>query len=333
VTGAGLVMRRSDPADAGAIASLMNSAFGGDDQRVTLDPEWWHWKYGSNPAGYQGLVAQDREGRVVGHFGGVPMEVCVDGQVLTFAQSCDACSDRSTRRGLGNPGLFARLAQAYTSTFGLPGCNALMYGLPNKSVYRIGSRYSDYWMLRQQWLLVSKGGSPPAADPSVVISEATSFGDEVTALHQALAPRYRCMARRDARFLNWRFRDAPGASYVVSLARDSVDGTLRAYAVHRPARLMGHDVGLLMDWLCDPEDQAAAHAVQGAVQRFHRRRGRDAVAFLCPPSSPWFDAFQRSGFQVLPSPYMMTARPFVQQLEPRFLRDHWYYTLADFDIF
>lgn len=329
----GLFIRRAGPADAEAIARLVTAAFGGDDSPVGFGPEWWHWKYGSNPAGYRGLVAQDREGRVVGHYGGVPIEVRADGEWLTFGQNCDSCSDPSVRRGLRNPGLFVRLAQAYASTFAIPGCDAVMYGLPNRSVWRIASRYMDYWMLRQQWLLVAKGGPPPPPDPRVRIIETNSFDDEVTALYERLAPRYRCLARRDARFLNWRFRDAPGVSFTITLARDATDATLRGYAVHRRARFTGHDLGLLMDWLCDPEDLAAGHALQGAVRSFHATRGRHEVAFVCPASSTWFDQFQRWGFRVLPSSYMMIARPFVSQLEPRYLREHWYYTLADFDIF
>lgn len=330
--GTGLFLRISAPADAEAIARLMTLAFGGDDPQVVFGPEWWHWKYGGNPSGYHGLVAEDREGRVVGHYGGVPMDVCADGEWLTFGQNCDSCSDPDVRRGLRNPGLFVRLAQAYASTFAIPGGDAVMYGLPNHSVYRIANRYMDYWMLRQQWSLVVRGKQPEPADSSVHVAEATAFDDDVTALYERLVPRYRCMVRRDARFLNWRFRDAPGAPYTITLARDAADGTLRAYAVHRRAYVMGHDAGLLVDWLCDPEDRAAGQAVQGAVRSYHGMRGRRVVAFVCPTSSAWFGEFQRWGFRVLPSPYMMIARPFVPQLEPRFLREHWYYTLADFDI-
>ncbi len=327
-----LFLRRSGPADAEEIARLMTLAFGGDDKQAVFDAEWWHWKYGSNPAGSHGLVAQDREGRVVGHYGGVPMNVCADGEWLTFGHNCDSCSDPAVRRGLRNPGLFVRLAQAYASTFAIPGGDAVMYGLPNESVYRIASRYMDYWMLRQQFMLVAKEDSQETADTSVRVEETVAFDEDVTALYERLAPRYRCMARRDAPFLNWRFRDAPGAPYTITLARDAVDGTLRAYAVHRRDRLMGHDTGLIVDWLCDPDDQAAGQALQRAVRSVHGSRGDQTVVFVCPSSSTWFGEFQRWGFRVMPSPYMMIARPFAAQLEPRYLREHWYYTLADFDI-
>ncbi|MEQ1891290.1 MAG: hypothetical protein ABL998_02010 [Planctomycetota bacterium] len=329
----GLFVRRSAPADAEAIAHLMNLAFGGEGTESAFDAAWWHWKYGGNPAGYHGLVALDRDGRVVGHYGGVPMDVRADGEWLKFGQNCDSCSDPTVRRGLRNPGLFVRLAQAYASTFALPGGDAVMYGLPNQSVYRIANRYMDYWMLRQQWMLVAEGEPEPRSDASVRIEETAAFDDDVTSFYERLAPRYRCMARRDARFLNWRFRDAPGAPYGITLARNAADGRLRAYAVHRTAHAMGHEAAVVVDWLCDPDDEAAGRALQSSVRRTYAGLGKDKVAFLCPTSSTWFGAFQRFGFRVLPAPYMMVGRPFVAQLEPRYLREHWYYTLADFDIF
>lgn len=331
MTQADFILRRSGPADAEAIAGLMTTAFDGGDPHA-FDAAWWHWKYSSNPAGFQGLVAQGAEGRIVGHFGGILFEVRADGGSFTFAQSCDTGIDPAMRGGLHNPGLFVRLAQAYTATFGVPGGSAVMFGFPNRRAYRMGSRYSDYWMLRQQWLLVSQGEAPEAADPGVDIQEVTSVDEDLTALCERLQPQYRCMTRRDARFLRWRFLDAPASPYRITLARSTSDGTLRAYAVHRLARLMDNDVGVLVDWLCDPDDRATAGSLQAAVRAHYCGLGRSRVVFLCPTTSPWFGAFQGWGFRAQPSHYVMTARPFVPELEPRYLREHWYYTLADFDI-
>ena len=331
MTNGELIIRRSNAADAEAIAVLMTTAFAGDVDTPDFVPAWWHWKYASNPNGFQGLVAENAEGRIVGHFGGMPLDVRVDNQSLTFAQSCDACTDPAVRRGLHNPGVFVRLAQAYTSTYGIPGGNAVMFGFPARRGLRIGTRFTDYWMLRQQWMLVSQGESEPA-DSGVEVHDVDSVDDDVTALCERLLPGYRCVTRRDARFLRWRFLDPPASPYRVTLARSATDRTLRAYAVHRAARFMGNDVGILMDWLCDPADHAAAWSLQAAVREHYARLGRSTVVFFCPTTSQWFGAFQGFGFGVRPSPYVMTARPFLPQLEPRFLREHWYYTLADFDI-
>lgn len=330
--GTGFSIRRSTPDDAERVAHLMNVAFDGGEGGGAFDAAWWRWKYGDNPAGFHGLVAQDAEGRIVGHYGGVPIDVRVDRQRVRFGQNCDSCSDPSVRRGLRNPGLFVRLAQAYASTYGVPGQDAVMYGLPNRDVYRIGCRYLDYWPLRQQWLLVLHG-RVPGDDPDVVIESVPSFDAGVDALFDRVAERTGCIAERRATFLNWRFRDDPRGGHAITIARDRRDAGIRAYAVHRRAHWMGRPVALLMDWLCETDDKAAAASLLRAVAIAYEARDEDTLVFVCPTSSPWFDRFQEWGFRPMVAPYVMTARPYDVRFEPAFLREHWYYTLADFDIF
>ena len=97
MTGSGLFIRHAVPDDAEAIARLMTLAFADDEDAPPFTPAWWHWKYGANPAGYHGLVGLDRDGRLVAHYGGVPMRVNADGAWFTFGQNCDSCSDRVGR--------------------------------------------------------------------------------------------------------------------------------------------------------------------------------------------------------------------------------------------
>lgn len=330
--GTGYSIRRSNPADAAAVARLMNLAFGTEARATTSDEAWWHWKYGQNPNGYHGLVAQDAEGRVVGHYGGVPVVVRVDGERMLFGQNCDSCSDPSVRRGLRNPGMFVRLAQAYASTFAVPGVDAVMYGLPNREVYRVGSRYLDYWMLRQQWLLVASGAESGVDDAAFDVVDVERFGDDADRLFDRVANDERCIAERNARFLNWRFLDAPDGHYRATAVRHRADERLVAYAVHRRAHLMGVDVAIIVDWLCERDALAAGAMLVDGVRQLHAECGIATTVFLCPTSSSWFGVFQDWGFAVTTSEYMMTARPYDTRLEPAFLREHWYYTCADFDI-
>lgn len=330
--GTGFSIRRAGPPDASAIADLMNRAFDGEfGPFMPCTTDWWHWKYASNPAGPHGLVVEDADGRIVGHYGGVPISMYVDGSEMRFGQNCDSCSDPSVRRGLRNPGMFVRLGQAYASTYGAPGEDAIMYGLPNRRVFRIGNRYLDYWILRQQWFLFLDGSiSLPEQDPGVTVEVVDGFDARADHLFERLAARYRCVGRRDARFLNWRFRDAPGSPYRMAVARRG-DDHLCGYAVWRDAEMMGRRSGILLDWFADPADLVAAGALMRGVAERLAEEGLEAVLFVCPTSSEWFEVFQTWGYRVVPSPYMMTARPYSVDVEPEYLREHWYYTLADFD--
>ncbi|HYC77862.1 MAG TPA: hypothetical protein VEI02_09565, partial [Planctomycetota bacterium] len=72
----GFVVRRRLAGDEEAIVDLFNRVFGpADPEYAPKDVPWWRWKYALNPAGAHTLVAEDPEGRLVAHYGGVPMVV------------------------------------------------------------------------------------------------------------------------------------------------------------------------------------------------------------------------------------------------------------------
>lgn len=339
--GSGYSIRRYERGDEDAITGLINRVFERvDPSHQPVDRDWWRWKYLDNPAGYHSLVSESPDGTIVAHYGGIPVRVTADGEDRQFGQNCDTCSDPEVRRGLRNPGLFVRLGQAYASTFGHPDEDAVMYGLPSQEAFRLGARYLDYWMMRSQYLLVARRdvGFPTAEEQSdgVVVETIRRFPSDVDALTERLsAGVHRCMVRRDARFLNWRFADPPASPYRMAIARDAAGsdrGAVRGYAVVRPARLIGRDVCVLVDWLVDPDDEAAAGDLLRFAMRECWRARRRELFFLCPTNSVWFERFQAFGFVAEATHYNMTARPYESRLEPEYLREHWYYTLADFDI-
>ena len=332
--GTGFCIRKYRDGDEGPVVDLLNRVFAKMDPAfVPRDVSWWRWKYADNPAGFHSLVAEDPDGAIVAHYGGVPCRVNADGRRVQFGQNCDTFSDPAVRRGLHNPGLFVRLAQAYASTHGHPDDDAVMYGLPSRDAGRIGARYLDYWPLRSQLLLAVRNDLAfPAADDSVRIEETADVPDDVDELYHRASQELRCTTIRDASFLRWRFTSHPEGVYRLFLARNDADETLRGYAVYRPGRIVGRDGGLLVDWLADPGDDAAAGSLLRAVLRAAWADHFRELFFLLSTSSPWFIRFQDWGFRGEPTPYTMTARPYDSKLEPDYLRDHWHYTLADFDI-
>jgi hypothetical protein len=330
----GFALRRYRAGDEGAIVDLMNRAFSAADAAFRpLDVAWWRWKYAANPAGAHTLLAEDPGGRIVGHYGGVPLQVRAEGADLRFGQNCDTCTDPAARRGLRNPGLFVRLAQAYASTFAGLREDAVMYGLPSPEAARIGTRYLDYWAVRSQWVLVCREEHRlPLGAPETPALPVDTFPAEMDAFATRLERVHRCIGRRDAAFLNWRFRDHPARPYGMAVARDGASAEVRGYAVWRVGRLAGQEGAVLMDWMVDPGDDAAARSLLSWVVQQSIAAGQDVLSFLCPTSSPWFGRFQDWGFRAEPTAYTMTARPYDPRVQPGFLRAYWYYTLADFDI-
>jgi hypothetical protein len=334
MTAGGYCIRRAVDGDARPILEIVNRAFGAQDPAyVPRGAEWWSWKYERNPHGSRSLVIEDPEGKVVGHYGGQIARMRTAGGEIAFSQSCDTVTDPLVRRGLRNPGTFVRLAQAWASTFGASGCDAVMYGLPIPEAYRIGARYLDYWMLRSQPMLICRDAARlPSWAWEVHALEVASFDHESDDAWQRIGPRYGCVARRDADFLNWRFRDHWEHPYRMAVARGGDGGPLRGHVAYRDGAFAGRRRGLIADWFVDPEDHAAGQSLLRWATERAAQAGHTEVTFVCPTTSPWFTQFQEWGFEVDRSPYVLVARPYDQGLPPAWLRSNWYYTLADFDV-
>lgn len=329
----GYCIRLSTDEDCEDICALMRRAFDyGDGSNEALNAQWWDWKYRQNPRGRYSIVCEGPEGRLLGHYGGVPSRVWSEGQELTFGQNCDSCSDPEVRRGLRNPGLFVRLAQAYASTFSGYGNNALMYGLPIRSAHRIGSRYLDYWLLRNQiGFVLENVRSMPARDEQLEVEVVDALPSDLDAFLAGVRSSYRCHAERSGEFLTWRFLTHPHQKYELATVRDKASGALRGYAVYRDSFFMGRQLGLLMDVMVAPDDHAAlAELVQWASAR-SASDGMSGLFFLSTPAQPWFGLMQDWGFRAQATDYVLAARTY-QVVEPAYLREHWFYTLADFDI-
>lgn len=329
----GYCLRLSTRDDGDAICGLMQRAFDyGDGSNAALDRAWWDWKYWQNPEGRYSIICEHEGGRLVGHYGGVPSKVRCEGRELTFGQNCDSCTHPDVRRGLRNPGLFVRLAQAYASTFS--GCddNALMYGLPIRAAHRIGARYLDYWLMRSQLgLVLASDRELPARDERLTLAADRALPADLDGFAAAQLRSFRCQAVRSRAFLTWRFVDHPHVGYDLATVRSAGGGELRGYAVYRSATFMGRDFGVLMDVLVAPGDEAAlAELVRWAAGR-SAADGMPALFFLAPPPSPWFTQLQRWGFRAEPTDWVLAARPYAV-IDPAYLRAHWTYTLADFDI-
>lgn len=79
-------VRPAEPADAEAIVELLNSVYGHWGGYAT-----WRWKYEQPPAGFRSPSAvAELDGRVVGHFGLLPVEAVLAGQAVRGGQTVDA---------------------------------------------------------------------------------------------------------------------------------------------------------------------------------------------------------------------------------------------------
>jgi hypothetical protein len=317
--------REGDEASLLATFNLVFAAAG----RAERGQDEWRWCFRANPAGTRIFVAAQGD-QVVAQFAGFPLRVWMAGAERTFVHMQDSFVHPAHRGGLKRPGLHARVALAFFEHFGGPDKDLAHYGLPIESAWRIGSAELGYEMVRTQHVLALET-RPGEVELPAGVEELGRFDEQARWLYDRCAGDWGASAIRDAAFLNWRFADRPGASYRRLGVRDA-SGVLRGCAIYRRGAWLLPDMGLVADWLVPPGEPAVGELLLGALETCARRDGVPALAALFPEWTPWFERFQARGWLVHPSDYVMAVHHFVPRWDALWLRENWWYQLADTDL-
>jgi hypothetical protein len=315
--------------DEQSLLETFNVVFAGLDPAFvprTLDE--WRWSTHGNPAGWRIWVAQT-EGRVVAQYAAWPMRMNVDGGVRHFAQIIDSMVHPEHRSVLKRPGLFVRTAWDFFDAYGAPDRDLVHYGMPIANAWRMGKTFLKYELMRTHGVLARVPGPDPG-EPGEV-EPIGRFDEQARWLYDRCAGDWGVSALRDAEFWNWRFVDHPRRDYECLGVRDS-DGILRGVAIYRRADWIVPNMGLVVDWLVPPGEPEVGEALHRALLHRGARDAVNGMACLTPDWSPWFERFQDWGWAVHPSEYFMVSRNFHPRYDTLWLRDNWWYQLADLDI-
>jgi len=156
------------------------------------------------------------------------------------------------------------------------------------------------------------------------------FDASATALWDRVAPKLDLAVRRDATYLTWRYIEPPHIRYnVVSLTHD---GAMQAYAVYRHVQEPRGKVTLLVDFLCDPDDEASLATLLRSVDREARANDSDKVRAYVTHAG-YRRLLRRSGYFVVKSDLEVAAHVSAVQVPPTFYdeTDRWHITLGDAD--
>lgn len=321
-------IRRFRPEDERSLLECFHTVFPKPEVERRTRAEW-SWAFRDNPAGQRIFVALSA-GAVVAQYAALPERVWIDGSEQTFAQIVDSMVHPDHRAGLKQPGLFVHTARAFFDCFGGVDGDWVHYGLPVTTARRIGERFLDYEVVRTQNVLVREGPLESPGPPAGV-ERLQSFDRQLRWLWDRCAGDFGASAVRDAEFFEWRFTTHPRHEYVPLGVRDS-EGVLRGYAVYRQADWVLPDLGVIVDWLVPPAEAEVADLLLRGVLAQGAQDGARALVASFPEWSPWFEHFQERGYRVHPSDYSMVARNFHPRFKMAWLREHWWYQLADTDL-
>lgn len=298
--------------------------------------EHFDWKYRRNPFGKERIsVTLDEAGRLVGHYAGYPVPFRDGGGDLVAHQIGDTMTDKSVRHiGRGSTSILGKTARHFYETF-CEGKVAFNFGFNVANIQKFSLRF-----------LRSERVEPVAyrvrdlrTDPITPISRWNRYvsgyrlelvrdlGAEWDAFFDRVAPSYRFLARRDARYIRWRYLECPDISYFVVAIRKwrRLAGWI-AFRIRDRRFTLG-------DALFDPRfGDAPGVLLRHVVPSYPV----DLVEAWFPSRPGWFDAvLQQLRFETRPEPQELSVMcvPFTRSDAAAHMRQALYYTMADSDLF
>src|SRR5579859_893321 len=322
---AGWSIRPYQPGDETELVALFAQVFG---RAISVDH--WHWKLKGRPAPVENVwVAVADDGRVIGQYAGIPVQVQLGGRPAPAMVSVDTMTAPDFRRR----GILTTLGAAIYASWRAAGVAAVL-GLPNQ---QWGSRTTALgWttLFPLRWLRcplhIERALARPGRLPTPLIVPARAAGGamlaawhpwrrgssprrgldvrrlaigapELDVLWTRLAPTYESLLVRDRAWVDWRYGQAPGLDYQVLLAH--AGGEPRGYLAYRCAEARGRTTGYIADLFTAPDDPAPAAVLLGAALDDLWDRGAETARAPAAPRSPLEQTLRAAGFRPAPGAF------------------------------
>ncbi len=324
----------------------------------TRDAVWpverFDWLYAENPDGEATIwtIRADLSSELAGFTIALPRRMLVDGKLYR----CWNCADFSIRRKYRSLGVAVKLRRAAKE--GVDAGQAdFLYAHPNARMQviheRVGHtcigrmvRYAK--LLRSESWLAQRLPTRPlaklAAAPvdialwlrsphwrrrfvtKTTLEKDVHFGEPFDALFERVSAHYRVIGVRDARYLNWRYKQNP--LYRTHAALAYCDGRLVGYALFTVVRGVAHLKDLLYKG-----DAAIAIDLLTEFELYCRKQGVPRISLVALESNPLLVAAKQFGYSQRPETSMMFGHaPSGSRLrESVFDEKNWYSTVGDRD--
>jgi len=275
--------------------------------------ERWDWQYGRNPNLPDGLplvwVVRDGE-TIAGQFATIPVRLVVNGTEIDAAWGTDAMVAPEHRGKGWGEALYRHWDRSVGAAIGLSYTDA-SYGLFKKMGWPYQGAVAQFTKpiskrKRATWKAPARSRAAAAAlrwhrlvtalrPVGGEIERVSRFDERFTRLWERVAPKFTLAARRDAAYLNWRYLDAPSATYSAIALRRGGGGDVAGFAVYRHVEEKEQRTTVLVDFLADPDDRGAMVALLRGVERAARAARSDVVRAFATHAG-FQETLRRSGF-------------------------------------
>lgn len=347
MTRAEIHVRPAGEADIAAIADLFLATY-----RRALDVELYRWKVWGQVVEAATAWVAEIDGVVVGHRSGTPFTFLASGRPLRGMHACHAMTHPAYRRR----GVLTALCEAAYAAWARAHVD-LVLGVPAGEGW--DSRRSDHgWQqvgtlgwrrrpLRLDRMLARRapGGrllgrfaasveallhSAPTVSADLCTREIADPGGVSDALLAKVGRRYPALVRRDGRWMDYRYRRAPGRSYRFFLTERR--GGMAGLLVARVESDAGRRTGLIADVMTEPGDADAVRALLDATIVMMRAEDVDDARVLAMPDT-WLDSeLGRAGFFRTRGVFPISIIPLADPDLTRRPSTDWFFTGGDFDV-
>jgi predicted N-acetyltransferase YhbS len=339
---------RYRPEDKRAVESLYRRVFGHDAAEASRLR--WDWQYRRNPnnPGREPEIWIAREGpAIVGQYATMPVKLSVRNQEVQASWGMDVMvAPERQRQGLGEV-LFRTWDRNVGASLGL-GLSDASYRLfqklrwPDvgpvpclvKPLTRRALRIPHWpvainrlisWVALPLIRVVARS-RPIRAEVRMM----QRFDESFTELWDELSPKFELSVRRDAAYLNWKYVTAPHVRYSIAALRR--ENRNIGYAVYRHLHEPRGRVTLLVDFLADPDDDAALRTLLHWVDREARQADSDKIRTFAMHAG-FRKVLRRSGYFQVKSTMEFVVKVNGVDVDPAFYQDtdRWHITLGDSD--
>jgi GNAT superfamily N-acetyltransferase len=336
------------PDDRRAVEALYRRVFGIDAAESSRLR--WDWQYRRNPnnPGQEPEIWIAREGTtLVGQYATMPVKLSMKGHEIQGSWGMDVMvAPERQRQGLGEI-LFRTWDRNVGASLGL-GLSDSSYRLFQKlkwpdvgPVPLLVKPLTRRALRRPTWpvainrivsaltlpiVLIVSRARPVRAEVRLV----QRFDDSFTALWDQVAPKFDLAVRRDAAYLNWKFMTAPHVRYSIAVVRRE-DRNI-GYAVYRHLHEPRGRVTLLVDFLVDPDDEAAFRTLLNWVDREARQADSDKIRVFAMHEG-FRRTLRRSGYFQVKSTMEFVLKINGMDVDESFYEntERWHVTLGDSD--
>lgn len=312
------ILRRYHEGDEHAILDLLNTAFARKWRRKWGSLEYWRWKYTKNPAGSPIIWLAERDGKIIGHYGIIPMTMKVGNSYVVGSFACDA----ATHPDYQGQGIFSSIVNRSCLDAGENGI-PITYGFANTILgptYRRYEHTGHICLMKRmikvlEWepvlarymgnnFLVRSAaaglGRMLRARPRrrLTIETIDRFDERTDALWEQTCRNFNIIVRRNRTYLNWRYADHPAKEYTIYVAvkGDSILG----YCILAEEARHNLRFGLIADMLVFPDHgETVGCLIDRAVERFAERHV-DAIICMISEQHPYAPLLRKAGFITYP---------------------------------